>query len=84
MMVTLPTRVTKNTAQKGKEIQMWTASSPGKPVTWKVENVELVLLMPELHVFPKMKCIASTDVKILFEHLTTYNTASFKLALICV
>lgn len=78
MMVTLPTKVMKNMAQKGMEIQMCAASSPGMPVTRKVENIELVLLignmMPELHASPRMKYIVSgTDVKIRLELLIGYS-----------
>ena len=59
MMVVLPTRVTKNMAQKGMEIQVCTASSPGVPVTRKVEMTESLLLMgnmmPGPHAFPRAK-----------------------------
>lgn len=43
VMVMLPTKVVKNIAEKGMDIQMCTASSPGMPVTRKVENMEFVL-----------------------------------------
>lgn len=84
MMVTLPARVMKNMVQKGMEIQMCTVSSPGMPVTRKVEKMALVLLvgnrMPALQAFPRMKVIVSlTDVKIWLEHLTTPTTFYFKL-----
>ena len=69
MMVMLLTKVMKNMAHKGMEIQMCTASSPGMPVTTKVETMDVVLLvgniMPEVHAFPRTKFIDSvTDVKI--------------------
>lgn len=69
MMVRLPAKVMKNMVQKGMEIQMCTISSPGMPVTRKVENMALVLLvgdrMPAPQAFPRMKVIVSlTDVKI--------------------
>lgn len=43
MMVMLPTKVMKNMTEKGMEIQMYAGSSPGMPVTRKVENMEFVL-----------------------------------------
>lgn len=44
MMVILPTKVMKNIIQKGIEIQTCPDSSPGIPVTRKVEKRKLVLL----------------------------------------